>query len=137
METIKVNLTGVDPRVVHIHITNRVDNTPVLARLTSMENTMSELSDAVAAQTAAIADLTDKISVDFAELQRQLAAKDALLQEALATDVADAATIADLTARNEALNAETAATVASITANTSALNALDPLPDFPAAPPAG
>jgi len=118
-EPIQINLTGVNPSTVHLHITMSSDNQEILSRLTSMENTMSALSDAVDA-------LIERINTDVTELQRLLAEKDALLQAALATDAADAATIADLTAQNDAKNAEIADTIARI-------QAIDPVTDFPPA----
>lgn len=78
---------------------------------------MSDLSNAVTA-------LIDRINVDVAELQRQLAEKDALLTEAMANDASEAAAIASLTERNDALNTDIADTLARI-------QAIDPLADFP------
>jgi uncharacterized protein (DUF1800 family) len=105
---------------IHVHVTS--DYAAILDRLNQMEiNIMSALTDAIAAQTAAITDLSGRIDADVAHLQELLAA-------ALATDAADAATIASL-------QADADAAVASITASTSALTSIDPLPDFPEAPP--
>lgn len=56
-EPITVHLTGVNPSTVHLHIHTSSDNEVKLARLTSMENTMSELSNAVTA-------LIDRINTD-------------------------------------------------------------------------
>lgn len=95
---------------------------------------MSEISAAVEAQTAEIQAMGFRIDEDVAFLQSQLAAKDTLLQEALATDVADAAAIAALTASNDALNAASADAVARIAQNTTALIAIDPVPGNPEPP---
>lgn len=89
------------------------DNAEVLRAISLLEEHMSALSDAVAAANARVAE-------DFANLR-------ALLDQALATDVADAAKIAELTAQADALTADAAEAV-------TALGALDPDPSFPAAP---
>ena len=121
METIKINLTGVDPKVVHIHIVH--DNAEVLARLTTLENIMTALSDAVDA-------LQERINVDVVELNRQIAALSGLLDTANANDATDAAAIADLGAQRDALMAEIADTISRIAT-------IDPVADFPGVPPEG
>jgi len=75
---------------------------------------MSALSDALVAMKARVAE-------DFANLR-------ALLDEALANDAADDATIAEVTARADALQADIDAALADV-------GAVDPDPAFPAAPP--
>lgn len=114
--SVSLRFEGNVPDTVHLHLTT--DAEAILARFDTQETQMTALTDAVTA-------LQGRIEEDVAELNRKLAEKDGLLQQALATDAADAAAIADLTAQNEALNADIATTVAS-------LSAIDPVADFPA-----
>lgn len=120
-ELIHINLTGVDPKVVHIHITNIVDNTEVLARLESMENTMSDLSNASAELASAVLDVVSRVDEDVAHLQD-------LLDQALATDASDQATI-------DQLRADAAQTVQSLTDSTNRLKSINPDPSFPVVDP--
>lgn len=91
------------------------------ARFDTQEALMSDLSAALDAQTAEIHNMAGRIDDDVRHLQD-------LYAQALAADVADKA-------RADALMAEADKAVLSITSNTAALRALDPLTDFPAAPP--
>lgn len=116
-EPISINLTGINPSTVHIHLHVDGKGTEILARLTSMENIMSELSDAEAANTQAIADLGARIDTEVNNLTT-------LFNQALAADVADQATITDL-------RAQLAAVVGSINASTAQLQTMAQ----PAAPP--
>lgn len=118
-EPININLTGVDPNVVHIHITH-VDNTEVLTRLDSMENTMSDLSGASSDLAAAINDVVTRVDEDVAHLQD-------LLNQALAADAADQATIQQL--RDQAT-----AVILSLNESTNRLKGINPDPNFPAVP---
>lgn len=121
-ETIRIELEGVNPSTVHIHLTT--DNTAVLTALTHLETLMSNLGDSVAANTAAQTAAFARIDEDVAHLRD-------LVAQAIAVDAANAAEVARLTA-------EADAAVAQITANTAALNAEDPDPAFPVVePPAG
>lgn len=118
---------GTEEEEVHIHIhvggdQAVIDTLAVISdRLNSMEQRMTDTNDALNAQTAAIGDMVTRINEDFAEAQR-------LLDQALATDVADQATIDDL-------KAQMAALLAGVQSNTAALTAINPNPDFPAATP--
>jgi predicted nucleic acid-binding Zn-ribbon protein len=86
-------------------------------RLEIMENQMSALTDAVQALSDSIAAATARIDEDVAHLND-------LLTQALATETANQAVIAQLTQ-------EAADVTASITAQTTALNAIDPVNTFP------
>lgn len=133
MEMIKVRLTGVDPKVVHIHI--HQSNTEVLERLTIMEIIMSDVqaaldaqTEAINANTAATNELIGRVDEDVAHLQD-------LLAQALATDAADQATIDQLRADAAATVGRITDATTAITASTGALAAVDPDPTFPATEP--
>jgi len=82
---------------------------------------MSELTDAVGAMKA-------RVDEDVSHLLDLLAQANARAEAAAANDAADAAAIAQLQAENQAAMDDATATVA-------ALNAIDPVADFPEAPP--
>lgn len=107
---------------VHLHIDVTSNQQPIIDQLIIMEDKMSELHDAVAGLTASIDGVVARVDQDVAHLHD-------LLNQALAADVADQATIA-------ALQADAAATVESITTATASLTAIDPDADFPVAEPA-
>lgn len=80
---------------------------------------MTEMSQALDANTAATSAALARFGEDYAHVLE-------LLEQALATDVDDAETIA-------ALRADAAATTERINANTAVLAGIDPDPAFPAA----
>jgi hypothetical protein len=89
----------------------------ILTLLRRQGANMSQLSDAVDA-------LQGRISEDVSHLLDLLSAANARAEASAANDAADAATIADLQAQNQAAMDDAAATVARITA-------IDPVADFP------
>lgn len=106
---------------VHVHV-GTGDSAELLAKITELGEQMSALTDAVD-------QLTARVEVDAAEWRR-------LLAEALATEVSDAAKIAELTARADALTAENAAFVADTADAIARMGGVDPDPNFPpVAPP--
>lgn len=115
-----IHWDGATPNAIHIHIGQ--DNTAVLDRLTTMETTMSDLNAALDANTTALEGVKARVAEDVQHLQD-------LLQQALQTDVTNAAEVQRLT--NEA-----AAAVQRITEANASMGSINPLPDFPTAPPA-
>lgn len=81
---------------------------------------MSALTDAIDAMQA-------RVTEDFAEMRR-------IVNEALATDAADQARIAELTQRADQLTADNAAMLADQTDAIGRLQGVDPDPNFPAQP---
>ena len=102
------------PLTIHVHHYHHVDGPLPAGVLERLEQKMSELSDKVAALKAAYEGASQRISEDVAELQRQ---------------------VADLRAKLEAGTA-TPDDLAGIDSVTASLAAIDPVPDFPAPPPA-
>ncbi len=86
----------------------------LISLITNQGARMSELTDALDA-------LDEKVTTDANHWRD-------LLDQALATNVEDEATIADLRAQADAMQADTAAAITRI-------RAIDPDPTFPAAPP--
>ena len=112
---------------IHIHV-HSPDSAAVVERLTSMEKTMSELTDAIAAQQAALDGLAGRINEDVAHLQD-------LVAQAAATIATDQAAIDALTADAAATAQSITEATASIAASTAQIAAIDPDPTFPATPP--
>lgn len=105
---------------IHVHVHIDIDGV-LSARLERLETAMSELTDAVAANAAAFAAMSERIDADVAHLQD-------LLQQALDANTEDAAERARLTQ-------EASDVAAGINAQTAVMAGKDPDPNFPAAPP--
>lgn len=116
-------MPDVVPQDIHVHVHLGEEDPQILKRLTSMESLMSDMSGAMNNLSTAINDVSQRIDEDVAHLQD-------LLNQAMATDAADQATIAQL-------QADAAQTIQRLNASTDQLQAIDPIKDFPAqVPPA-
>lgn len=109
---------------IHVHVDSCAEVTPsfeelILARLTALEAIMSNTSGALSGLTEAINGVVERVDTDVAHLND-------LLQQALATDVADQATI-------DQLRAEAVTAVDAINAATAQLSSIDPDASFPPA----
>lgn len=101
---------------IHVHIESDF-NRYVFDRLTSMEETMSAQSEALAGLTASVSALVARVEEDVTALRDKLAAAEA-------NDAADTAMIAEL-------RADADAAVASINEAKAVLDAVDPDPANP------
>lgn len=111
---------------IHVHVTS--DTAVILAKLNELENTVSDLSSAIAAQREALIEMAARIDEDFANIT-------ALLEQALATPPDAQAEIDRLTAEVAELQADAAEATAAITASIAKIEAEDPDPSNPAGPP--
>ena len=102
---------------VHVHVGGDAD---LNAKIDQLGAQMSALTDAIDAMQTRVAE-------DFTELRR-------LLDEAIATDAADAARIAELQARADQLVADNQALMTDQAEAITRLGGVDPDPNFPAAP---
>ncbi len=102
---------------IHVHVGGDADLTAQLEQLGAQ---MSALTDAIDA-------MQTRVSEDFAEMRR-------LLDEAIATDAADAARIAELEARADQLVADNQALMTDQADAITRLQGVDPDPAFPLTP---